>query len=686
MKKTLAILLSAAMLLSLLCGCTSGTTSGETTPDETTPTETTPGETTPSETSADRTPITDWVTSELTANEMETFNILYSQRNPDLKVLANCIDGLLSNDSHGTLIPAIAKDWDTQDGGLTWTFNLRDGVTWVDNQGNYKADCVADDWMWGLEWVLNFWKNDAANTSMPIEMIKGAGDYYTYTKGYTSESTPEEIAAFEAICSTYGLSTTPLTDAEAKALDLTVFKQMVGIEAPDAHTLIYHCTAALPYFPTVSTYACLYPVSGALLSALGADGYRSVTYDQLWYNGCYTITTYVQNNEKVLTKNASYWDKECTLFNTVTYKMVESNDVAFQLYSNGELNNVDLTEANLQTINKSTSNEFHDQLCEARPTKYSYQFHLVYDKKTEASEPDNNWNLAVANEAFRLSWYYGLDLTKYLGRINAINPLKCENYCYTMNNLCAASDGTDYTQMVLDRLGLEYSADAYTRTDTTKFAEYKAQAMKELAAKGVTFPVVADYYIIASSQTALDTATVLKQTFSDCLGDDFVVLNIKTYISSLSKEVRNPQLASFFINGWGADYGDPQNYLGQETYGEDNAYYSISYSKINNATDPDLIATYQEFTKMVNAAGAIVDDMDARYKAYADAEAYMLQHALVIPCYINIAWELTHANDYTKVYAPYGTQSEKFINWETSTDAYTTADYDTLAAAYNSGK
>ena len=115
--------------------------------------------------------------------------------------------------------------------------------------------------------------------------------------------------------------------------------------------------------------------------------------------------------------------------------------------------------------------------------------------------------------------------------------------------------------------------------DAAKAAEYKEKAMAELSAKGVTFPVEVDYYIQGSSQTALDTANVLKQMFSDYLGDDFVVLNIKTYISSLATEVRNPRLASFFINGWGADYGDPQNYLGQETYGQDNAYYSVSYSK-----------------------------------------------------------------------------------------------------------
>ena len=66
---------------------------------------------------------------------------------------------------------------------------------------------------------------------------------------------------------------------------------------------------------------------------------------------------------------------------------------------------------------------------------------------------------------------------------------------------------------------------------------------------------------------ALDSANVLAQAISDSLGDDFVQLNIKTYVSSAQKEIYEPKLQSINISGWGADYGDPLNYIGQETYG-----------------------------------------------------------------------------------------------------------------------
>ena len=105
------------------------------------------------------------------------------------------------------------------------------------------------------------------------------------------------------------------------------------------------------------------------------------------------------------------------------------------------------------------------------------------------------------------------------------------------------------------------------------------------------------------------------------------MLDIKTYVSSITQEVRNPQLQSFVINGWGADYGDPVNFVGQEILHDSNAYYAVNYSNIQLvAEDPadyqkELVDEFEQFTDLVNAANAIVDDTDARYEAFAKAEA-----------------------------------------------------------------
>ena len=77
--------------------------------------------------------------------------------------------------------------------------------------------------------------------------------------------------------------------------------------------------------------------------------------------------------------------------------------------------------------------------------------------------------------------------------------------------------------------------------------------------------------------------------------------------------------------------------------------------------------------------------MDTHYQAYVDAEVYMLQHALVIPCNYSVSWQVTKINDYSKLHALYGAQTKAFKNWETSTAGYTTEEYEQFLAEYNAG-
>ena len=663
MKKTASRLLALALTAALvLSGCGGGGTTTEEKPAENTGNTTEQGgekkeeekkEEAAAPASGDE--ISDLVISKLITRELETFNILYSQRAEDGENLTNLVDGLLEVDTDGKLVPGIAEEWGTEDGGLTWTFKIRQGVKWVDVNGNEKAECTAKDFAAGLEWVMNFHKNNSSNTSMPLEMIKGAKEYYEYTK--------------------------TLSEEEAFALNAeegSKFREMVGLETPDDYTVVYHCITQKPYFDTLATYNSLYPISSAMVEELGGPaGVKSMNNENMWYNGAYTMTSYIHNNEKIFTKNPLYWDTECKRFDTVTIKMVESNDISFQLYQNGEIDYVDLSEAHINTIAKDLSNKYYDYMVPAVPSKYSYQFHFNYNKKKEDGTPDKNWNTAIANEAFRKSWYYGLNLSDYWKRTNAIDPMVCENNFYTMKGLVYTTDGTEYTELVKKELGLgETNGNTPARVDPAKAEEYKKQAIEELTALGVTFPVEVDYYISASNQVALDSANVMAQAFSDGLGDDYVKFNIKTYVSSNRNEVVQPHLHSFVTNGWGADYGDPQNYLGQEVYGNDNAYYSANYSYINELTEeiPEnkaLLDTYKEYTKMVEDADAITDDLDARYAAYAKAEAYLLDHVLVLPCNYSIGWCLSKIDNDTKMYAMYGAQNEKIKNWATNSAGYT---------------
>ena len=219
-KKTtriLAMLLAALMVLSA-CG---GNNDGNTTPGDDSPSnsDTTGGNTqtgTPPAPTNGGDPIDELVVWEVSSNEMETFLMAHSESSRDLDVLANNYSALLEIDNYGHLNPAVAKEWGTEDEGKTWTFKLRDDVTWVDVNGTEMDKTTARDWQTAMEWILNYHKNDSKNVSMLRNLIEGAEEYYELTQGMDPAA------------------------AQALTYESPEFAN-VGIEVPDDYTIIYHC-------------------------------------------------------------------------------------------------------------------------------------------------------------------------------------------------------------------------------------------------------------------------------------------------------------------------------------------------------------------------------------------------------------------------------------------------------------
>ena len=661
MRKKLSRLLALALAAALtLSGCSSGTT------EEPESTAEAPSSAAQEEQETQENEIKNLVIYKSPSGELSTFNILYAQNGSDFSQLTNLMDPLLEINNHNQVIPCIAEEYGTDDNGLTWTFKIREGVKWVDMNGNEMADLTAQDFLTAMEWTFNFHKNSGVLGANLTSILDGASEYYEYTKSLSTE---------EAYSLTAG--------------EGSVFRDTVKIEAPDDYTLIFHCLNNIPYFDDLAVN--MYPLSQQLVDALGGpDGVQAMNNENMWYNGCYTMTSYVQGNEKTLTQNPAYWDKDCKLFDTVTIKIVDSTDTAYQLYQSGEIDQVSLYESTIQTILDDPNHEYHDSMIPLQPTR-SYSIRFNFDKYKEDGTPDTNWNTAAANKAFRLSIYYGLDLTNYYSRLNPLDPLSCENEYYTMKGLAYTSDGTDYTELVRQELELpELNGEQIVRLDAEKAEQYKQQAIEELTALGVTFPVEMDLYITANNQTVMDHARVLQQVYSDCFGDDYIKLNIKSYVSNLISEVLTPKLHSFYEDSWVPDYGDPKTFLDQEVMGSDSAFYANILTNINSVEESeatkDLLETYRTFTDMVDQASQIYDDNDKRLQAFAEAEAYMIENALVIPSYYPVSLCLTKIDPYSTVNAIFAWQNGKMKNWQTNADGYTTEQIEAIKAEYEAAQ
>ena len=88
------------------------------------------------------------------SDDPKTFDAFATYRASDHEVLVNTFDGLLEYNIYGQQAPALAESYDVSDDGLTYTFHIRDAV-WTDSQGRELGPVTADDWVAGLQHLMD---------------------------------------------------------------------------------------------------------------------------------------------------------------------------------------------------------------------------------------------------------------------------------------------------------------------------------------------------------------------------------------------------------------------------------------------------------------------------------------------------------------------------------------------------
>ena len=182
MKKYLAFLLAAMMLLSCLAGCGNQPAETPTQPSLTTHAPTTPAPTEPAaQTGPDgREFAEEQIYRSLYSGELDTMNYLYSGSTAELVVGANCVDSLVENDAYGNIVPSAAESWEVSDDGLTWTFHLREGQYWYDADGNQKDPVTAHDFVAAARYVCDA-TNECSNSYLMEGWLVNAEEAVYYT-------------------------------------------------------------------------------------------------------------------------------------------------------------------------------------------------------------------------------------------------------------------------------------------------------------------------------------------------------------------------------------------------------------------------------------------------------------------------------------------------------------------------
>lgn len=562
----------------------------------------------------------------LYSGEVSSLNYLTTTTTSEFAVAANVIDTLVEYDRLGQVQPSLAESWEVSEDGLVWTFKIREGAKWIDGNAEVVADVTAHDFVEAAKYIMNA-QNASATANIFYSVIEGAQAYYDGT------ATPAE-----------GEEAAPVQEWET-----------VGVKALDDYTLQYTLNSPVPYFLSMTTYVCFMPVYGPFLAEKGADFGLATGNDTLLYNGAYYISEFKPQESRVYTKNPINWDKDNVLIEKVqmTYNK-EAGTISAEMYRNGEIDSASIDN---QTARDWLQNpELADLIRPVRQTGFYTHFYALNFKPEfdEIYEPEN-WKIAVNNENFRKAIFFGLDRVKLTTVGEPDNPESIMHYAITPPSF-VDYNGLDYVKMGDLAPWTELSTGAF---DEAKAKEFAAAAKGELEAAGATFPVKVLMVYHPSYTTWADQAQVIEQQMEELLGEDFVDFIVEAGPSqNFLSEVRRSGKYAFMDVNWGPDYADPETFT--DPFRRGGNYNFPEYTTQVDADGNNLFDVYEG---LVAEAKAITDDIEARYLAFAKAEAYLIEHAFVMPVgytYAGGGYTASRLNPFEGQYAPFGISIDRY--------------------------
>lgn len=681
MKKFLALLLAVVMVLSLAaCGSEAPAPAPTEAPAEQ-PAET-PAEQPAEEPTAE--PVEEYTgpdTFSMIANfDITTLDYVYNNKSSNGDYVNNFVEGLLTQDNHGKLVPGMASEWSCNDDASEWYFTIRDDAVWSTSAGEEYDAVTAEDFVTGLKHAVD---SKSETLGLVADLIVGLREY--------SEGTGKW--------------------------------EDVGIKA-DGNQLTYTLTGPCGYFDGMTTYTILWPINAEFLESKGSD-FGAVEPDSILYNGCYILSSLVPAQEVRFDANPNYYDAKNVFVQHVVVTYSDGKDPAqqFNMFVNGEVTSTTVNQSLPEVVAKAAE-LYPDNQYKSMTTATSYwgafnwdrQMYALYNdpsvsttSKTDAQKADAK--AAILNADFRRAVYaaYSAHAVEAitLGEEHADGVIRNTLVPYTF---AMTTDGRSYgsivekyaAELVADYEGIDLNDghDAWYNPELAKtFAE---RAKEELGDSVSEWPIHIDVPVYAASENQKNMQLAMKKSIEDAIGEyavidlQFLEGNSSVYYSSFYNQPtgEDNSIDLVFGAGWGPDYGDPLTYLHCFDIHDGDM---LNYSGINiesQGQSEEQKAVLE--TLGLNEVQEIVDQAtaatgDERIELFAKAEAMLLTNGILRPYSTSGAnISISKVKPFTVGYGLYGqaayNQVPYFKYMQLLDEPVTTAEYEAAKEAWMAGK
>ena len=681
MKKFLALLLAVVMVLSLAaCGSEAPAPAPTEAPAEQ-PAET-PAEQPAEEPTAE--PVEEYTgpdTFSMIANfDITTLDYVYNNKSSNGDYVNNFVEGLLTQDNHGKLVPGMASEWSCNDDASEWYFTIRDDAVWSTSAGEEYDAVTAEDFVTGLKHAVD---SKSETLGLIADLIVGLREY---------------------------------SDGTGKWED-------VGIKA-DGNQLTYTLTGPCGYFDGMTTYTILWPINAEFLESKGSD-FGAVEPDSILYNGCYILSSLVPAQEVRFDANPNYYDAKNVFVQHVVVTYSDGKDPAqnFNMFVNGEVTSTTVNQSLPEVVAKAAE-LYPDNQYKSMTTATSYwgafnwdrQLYALYNdpsvsttSKTDAQKADAK--AAILNADFRRAVYaaYSAHAVEAitLGEEHADGVIRNTLVPYTF---AMTTDGRSYgsivekyaAELVADYEGIDLNDghDAWYNPELAKtFAERAKEALGDSVSE---WPIHIDVPVYAASENQKNMQLAMKKSIEDAIGDyvvidlQFLEGNSSVYYSSFYNQPtgEDNSIDLVFGAGWGPDYGDPLTYLHCfDVHDGDMLNYSgINIESQGQSEEQKAVLEtlgLNEVQEIVDQATAATGD--ERIELFAKAEAMLLTNGILRPYATSGAnISISKVKPFTVGYGLYGqaayNQVPYFKYMQLLDEPVTAAEYEAAKEAWMAGK